>query len=252
MGPATDRDEDDDCTGDDHDVGEGRGGAAVDKIVEATGKVAVEEAKKKDREETNRAESSRVRKPKWRAYNALNRTVREEPSDQAVDEFVKETKYHSKELQSLKGNDDESDKRLALFHKNAEYGQVQLQLDMLFPNLQVFKGAVKDYTISIGREVVMKKNDKGYYGGTLVAVVPQDLNHSFYVIAYGVMKQETKDSWSWFLRRLLEDIRDPREHGWEIISDMQKEKASSMVEQPMMILNKQTTYLSLPYLIKCQ
>ncbi|PKI51121.1 hypothetical protein CRG98_028501 [Punica granatum] len=365
--PKQDGDEDDDCTDDDHDVGEGGGGAVVDKTVEAArdiealGEVLVqearEEARKKCGEGTNMAKSSSVRRAKWRACNALNRTTWEEPFyHEATDKFVEETEYHSKELRSLKGSDDESDKRPALFHENTKYGQVQLQLDMLFHSLQVFKEAVKDYTISIGREVVMKNNDKlkklipnhscsrklqnkqednkwiaeklvnqlrrmpnmtagnaykylsevfsikvgewkiynalrivkklaegseekqyarlrdyrgdiiasnpgssavigvnrlnlsfptifdrmyicfdaskrgllagcrplieldgcflkDYYGGTLLVAVTQDLNHSFYVIAYGVVEQETKDSWSWFLRRLLEDIGDPGEHG---------------------------------------
>lgn len=63
---------------------------------------------------------------------------------------------------------------------------------------------------------------KGYYGGTLLAAVTQDANQSFYVIAYGIVEQETKDTWTWFLVRLLEDIGHPNTHGWEFISDMQK------------------------------
>ncbi|OWM87953.1 hypothetical protein CDL15_Pgr000370 [Punica granatum] len=53
-----DGDEDDDCTGDDHDAGKVGESAAVDKIVEAVREVAVEEAGEKARkkvgEETNR------------------------------------------------------------------------------------------------------------------------------------------------------------------------------------------------------
>lgn len=63
---------------------------------------------------------------------------------------------------------------------------------------------------------------KGYYGGTLLAAVTQDANNSFYVIAFAVVEQETKETWSWFLRNLFADIGTPTDHGWEFISDMQK------------------------------
>lgn len=63
---------------------------------------------------------------------------------------------------------------------------------------------------------------KGYYGGILLAVVTQDGNNAFYVISYAIVEQETKETWTWFLSKLFEDIGDPRTHGWEFISDMQK------------------------------
>ncbi|XP_031405749.1 uncharacterized protein LOC116214489 [Punica granatum] len=63
---------------------------------------------------------------------------------------------------------------------------------------------------------------KGYYGGQLLTAVAQDGNHSFYVIAYAVVEQETKETWIWFLTRLLLDIGDHVFHGWEFMSDMQK------------------------------
>ncbi|XP_031390677.1 uncharacterized protein LOC116203150 [Punica granatum] len=63
---------------------------------------------------------------------------------------------------------------------------------------------------------------KGYYGGQLLAAVTQDANHAFYVIAYAIVGQETKETWTFFLTRLFEDIGHPSVHGWEFISDMQK------------------------------
>ncbi|XP_031374160.1 uncharacterized protein LOC116188837 [Punica granatum] len=78
---------------------------------------------------------------------------------------------------------------------------------------------------------------KGYYGGTLLAAVTQDPTHAFYVIAYGVVERETKDNWSWLLRMLLEDIGDPREHGWEFISDMQKFNAAIVKYRARPIIN---------------
>ncbi|PKI38404.1 hypothetical protein CRG98_041184 [Punica granatum] len=126
--PGQDGDEHDDCTGDDRDAGEGGGVATMGKTVEvaveveAAGEVPIqeagEEAREKGRERINRAEYSRVRRPKWRPCNALNRTTREEPSDhQGADEFVEETEYHSEDLQNLKGSDDESAKTPAFFSR---------------------------------------------------------------------------------------------------------------------------------------
>ncbi|XP_031378313.1 uncharacterized protein LOC116193705 [Punica granatum] len=75
---------------------------------------------------------------------------------------------------------------------------------------------------------------KGYYGGTLLVAVSQDGNHSFYVIAYviayAIIGQETKDTWSWFLTRLFEDIGHPKDVGCEFISDMQKGLLPAMEE----------------------
>ncbi|XP_031378485.1 uncharacterized protein LOC116193879 [Punica granatum] len=47
---------------------------------------------------------------------------------------------------------------------------------------------------------------KGYYGGQLLSAVAQDVNRHFYVIAVAVVEQESRDTWSWFLRNLLGDI----------------------------------------------
>ena len=47
---------------------------------------------------------------------------------------------------------------------------------------------------------------KGQYGGQLLAAVGQDGNNSFYPIAIAVVHIECKDTWSWFLEKLLKDI----------------------------------------------
>lgn len=61
---------------------------------------------------------------------------------------------------------------------------------------------------------------KGYYEGTLLATVTQDGNRAFYVIAYAIVEQETRDTWTWFLIRCFEDIGHPNCKRWEFISDM--------------------------------
>ncbi|XP_016200220.1 uncharacterized protein LOC107641235 [Arachis ipaensis] len=63
---------------------------------------------------------------------------------------------------------------------------------------------------------------KTYYGGQLLIAVAQDANNQFYVVAYGVAKSETKESWKWFLTLLEEDLGDVQTHGWNFMSDQQK------------------------------
>ena len=54
---------------------------------------------------------------------------------------------------------------------------------------------------------------KGHYGGQLLSIVSKDDDNSFHVIAYIIVSLENKDTWMWFLTKLLEGIRDPRIHG---------------------------------------
>ncbi|XP_025625076.1 uncharacterized protein [Arachis hypogaea] len=49
---------------------------------------------------------------------------------------------------------------------------------------------------------------KTYYGGQLLTAVAQDANNQFYVVAYGVARSETMESWKWFLTLLEEDLGD--------------------------------------------
>ncbi|XP_025611738.1 uncharacterized protein [Arachis hypogaea] len=63
---------------------------------------------------------------------------------------------------------------------------------------------------------------KGYFGGQLLSAVSQDANNHFYVIAFAVVDNETKESWKWFLILLQEDLGDQDIHEWNFISDQQK------------------------------
>ncbi|XP_052114171.1 uncharacterized protein LOC127745472 [Arachis duranensis] len=63
---------------------------------------------------------------------------------------------------------------------------------------------------------------KTYYGGWLLCTMGQDANNHVYPIAWAIIHVENKDNWKWFLELLHEDIRDQTEHGWCLISDMQK------------------------------
>ena len=41
-------------------------------------------------------------------------------------------------------------------------------------------------------------------------------------IAFAIVEAEGKDSWEWFLERLLNDLGHVVEHRWSFISDQQK------------------------------
>lgn len=50
---------------------------------------------------------------------------------------------------------------------------------------------------------------KGYYGGQILAAVGRDPNAQMLPIALAVVEGETKDSWSWFLDLLINDLSGP-------------------------------------------
>ncbi|KAG6525668.1 hypothetical protein ZIOFF_015634 [Zingiber officinale] len=61
------------------------------------------------------------------------------------------------------------------------------------------------------------------HGGQLLSAVGLDPNNNIFPICYAMVERETKDSWTWFLRLLDEDIgigNDP--HTWAFMSDKQK------------------------------
>ena len=61
---------------------------------------------------------------------------------------------------------------------------------------------------------------KGQYRGQLLAIVGQDGNNSFYLIAIVVVHTECKYTWSWFLKNLLKDVRvDVIACLWSFITD---------------------------------
>ncbi|KAK8705090.1 hypothetical protein V6N13_048699 [Hibiscus sabdariffa] len=63
---------------------------------------------------------------------------------------------------------------------------------------------------------------KGYHQGYLLADVGIDANDCIYPIAVVVVEAETRDSWSWFLKLLAEDLDIVNSHHLTLISDKQK------------------------------
>ncbi|KAI5418899.1 hypothetical protein KIW84_043210 [Lathyrus oleraceus] len=60
---------------------------------------------------------------------------------------------------------------------------------------------------------------KHKYGGILLIDLGRDLNDQYFSIDFGVVENETKDSWSLFIKLLLEDIGERK---WCFISEQQK------------------------------
>jgi hypothetical protein len=60
---------------------------------------------------------------------------------------------------------------------------------------------------------------KNKYGGQLLIAVGRDPNEQYLPLAFAVVETESKDTWSWFMKLLMEDIGDQR---WCFISDQQK------------------------------
>jgi hypothetical protein len=61
---------------------------------------------------------------------------------------------------------------------------------------------------------------KTRYGGQLLVAVGRDPNDQYFPLAFGVVETETKDSWSWFLQLLLQDVGQDKRYVF--ISDQQK------------------------------
>ena len=60
------------------------------------------------------------------------------------------------------------------------------------------------------------------YGGQLLAAVGKDGNNQMFPICFAVVEAETKDSWSWFVNLLVEDLDHVKKKKWAFISDQQK------------------------------
>ncbi|XP_017420328.2 uncharacterized protein LOC108330352 [Vigna angularis] len=63
---------------------------------------------------------------------------------------------------------------------------------------------------------------KTTYGGQLLVAVGRDPNDQYFPLAFAVVENECKESWSWFLTLLLDDIGGINCQRWVFISDQQK------------------------------
>ncbi|XP_075499068.1 uncharacterized protein LOC142537436 [Primulina tabacum] len=108
---------------------------------------------------------------------------------------------------------------------------VQGSVDEQFRQIKKYCAELK--RSDAGATVVLKltEDDKGprfqrlyvKHGGQLLSAVGLDPNNNIFPICYAMVERETKDSWTWFLQLLNEDIgvgNDP--HTWTFMSDKQK------------------------------
>ncbi|KAI5338294.1 hypothetical protein L3X38_017565 [Prunus dulcis] len=63
---------------------------------------------------------------------------------------------------------------------------------------------------------------KGPCPGQILTVVGVDVNNGSFPIAYAVVEIEIKQSWIWFLRLLIEDLKITNGSSYVFISDKQK------------------------------
>lgn len=83
-----------------------------------------------------------------------------------------------------------------------------------------FDGTKKTLTLACRPFIVLDEcHLKTKYGEILLIVVGRGPDDQYFPIDFGVVKNETKDSCSWFIKLPLEDIDDSR---WNFIYDQQK------------------------------
>ncbi|XP_062112870.1 uncharacterized protein LOC133824026 [Humulus lupulus] len=63
---------------------------------------------------------------------------------------------------------------------------------------------------------------KGPHPGQLLTAIGIDANNGMYPVAYAVVEIESKDSWSWFLNCLRNDLKIENSNHWTFITDKQK------------------------------
>ena len=63
---------------------------------------------------------------------------------------------------------------------------------------------------------------KGKFGGHILSATAKDGNDNIFLVALGVVEQENKDSWVWFLQTFVDDIGRLNELNLAFISDRQK------------------------------
>ncbi|KAK3010124.1 hypothetical protein RJ639_010723 [Escallonia herrerae] len=69
---------------------------------------------------------------------------------------------------------------------------------------------------------------KGLYGGHLLSVVARDGNDNMFPVVVAVVEAETRDSWSWFLTELIDDLGGSE--SLVFISDRQKGLVESFMD----------------------
>ncbi|XP_058217282.1 uncharacterized protein LOC131328349 [Rhododendron vialii] len=95
-----------------------------------------------------------------------------------------------------------------------------------FNRLYIFLAAVKSGYLAGCRKIIGVDGChlKGEYSSQLLTVVGVDPNNAMYPMAWCVVENENKDTWTWFLTLMKMDlnITEANEHEWTFINDRQK------------------------------
>ncbi|GKE38908.1 retrovirus-related pol polyprotein [Tanacetum coccineum] len=93
-----------------------------------------------------------------------------------------------------------------------------------FKRIYVCLGALKDGFRASRRQLLGLDGTfiKGNYPGQMLTAVSVDANNGIYLVAYGIVKSESKESWTWFLSCLADDLDLEANLNFTFITDRQK------------------------------
>ena len=86
---------------------------------------------------------------------------------------------------------------------------------------------------------------KGPFPGQLLTAVSLDPNNGIYPLAYCIAEAENKESWTWFLEQLGEDLDLQRDSHFTFISDRQKVISLPLLNNFICLYNMYTYTLAL-------
>ncbi|RYR73971.1 hypothetical protein Ahy_A02g008555 [Arachis hypogaea] len=156
--------------------------------------------------------------------------------------------YETEDIDSYEGDsDDMIKKRRYPKYNEAEMSrEYEFKVGLEFKSLGQFKDAIREHALLNGKDIRYIKNDKillskgflagcrpiigvngchlkGDHGQQLLVAVERDPNDNYFPIAVVAVEIETRNSWSWFINLLLDDIRHVNRKKWVFISDQQKD-----------------------------
>ncbi|KAI8548880.1 hypothetical protein RHMOL_Rhmol07G0308400 [Rhododendron molle] len=94
----------------------------------------------------------------------------------------------------------------------------------IFERIYVCLGALKQGMLAGCRRLVCMDacHLKEAHGGQLLVAVGIDANNQSFPFAYAVAESETKETWTWFLELVVEDLQIQNTSAWTFMTDKQK------------------------------
>ncbi|KAK8516317.1 hypothetical protein V6N12_068925 [Hibiscus sabdariffa] len=105
------------------------------------------------------------------------------------------------------------------------------ELGLRFEDHKQFKEAVRKYAIAKGVALRFKKSEPkrvrvcckvGSPWSLFASMDKRDGNNQMFPVAWAVVEREGKESWKWFLTKLMQDLNHPDGEGLTLMSDQQK------------------------------